>query len=406
MPAVAIGPETGPEIQNDDAVKFTASRRYGFPDLPADAPRFGRFSRTYFSAQPGVVIVGDYTGFSQNAANIGQIGEQASKFELRSLRLSLVGGIGSNGWASYQIAAEYKGFESEPAQSFQLTDLAITIPIDRRTRITLGKTKQSFGYEASGDTRNLPQNERATSPFVLSRNFGLRLNHVLGADRRATVALGLYNEAWDFNGATANNGLEINARVTGLVWVTGDASRYLHLGASWRRIPANASLHYRGRPETNIGDNFIDTGEFAASGANHYNVEALLGLGPVSVLAEVVTAAIDAPAVGNPHFGGWTLTASWVPTGESRPYDRNVGYARRIIPTGHWGAPEFVARLSRNDLDDGDIRGGRWTRASLGANWWATTRWRLGVNWGHVWLDRDGTKGQADLVLTRVQWVY
>lgn len=38
--------------------------------------------------------------------------------------------------------------------------------------------------------------------------------------------------------------------------------------------------------------------------------------------------------------------------------------------------------------------------------WWATRRWKLGVGWGHTWLDRFDKKGVSDSVQTRIQWIY
>jgi len=87
-------------------------------------------------------------------------------------------------------------------------------------------------------------------------------------------------------------------------------------------------------------------------------------------------------------------------------YDRTVGYARRVMPEGRWGAPELVARFSHVDLDGGSIQGGKFDKTYLGINWWATRRWKVGFGWGHTWLDRSGTTGITDIFLTRLQWVY
>jgi phosphate-selective porin OprO/OprP len=64
-----------------------------------------------------------------------------------------------------------------------------------------------------------------------------------------------------------------------------------------------------------------------------------------------------------------------------------------------WGAVEIAARLSHLDLDDGDIRGGRQTNATLSLNWYALSNVRVGVNaiWGHVAGDGDVLIGQTRL---------
>jgi phosphate-selective porin OprO/OprP len=72
------------------------------------------------------------------------------------------------------------------------------------------------------------------------------------------------------------------------------------------------------------------------------------------------------------------LGVSWLVTGENRPYDTSVGYARRVRPSGANGALELVARASRVDLDDGAVQGGRFVKSYLGANWWATPRLKFG----------------------------
>jgi len=128
--------------------------------------------------------------------------------------------------------------------------------------------------------------------------------------------------------------------------------------------------------------------------------------GPFSLLAELNQAWVQSSATGSPSFWGGYITVGWVLTGEARPYDRTVGYARRVMPKGRWGAPELVARFSHLDLDDAEAHGGEMSRLSFGINWWATRRWKLGVDAGRTWLDRDGLNGTADSVHARIQWIF
>ncbi len=51
-----------------------------------------------------------------------------------------------------------------------------------------------------------------------------------------------------------------------------------------------------------------------------------------------------------------------------RPNDRNVGYARRVIPTSFWVAPKLMATLSHVGLDDKKISGGYYDRVGFGVN--------------------------------------
>ena len=402
--AEPLGDHTGADVQLVDH-----KRKYLVPDLPPTKPptpeEAARKAEKFFTIRPSLAMLGDWTNYSQDAASVAQLGVQDDEFQVRSARLTFLGSIGSDYKVSYQVGGEYKGFDTEPEQSWQLTDLSLTFPLGARTKLTVGKTKETFSYEMVGDAANLPHSERVLSPFFVSRNFGARVLHVFGADKRATLSAGAYNDAWDINSKTSR-GWDLTARATGLVWDDPANQRFLHLGLAYRHVASDGQLRYKGRAETNVGDNAVDTGNIAADGADHFGAEALLNVGPFSLLGEYVAANVDSPTLDDPDFSGWYLTGSWVITGETRPYDRNVGYARRVIPKGYGGAPELVVRFSSVDLDSGPVSGGSFDKTYLGVNWWATTRWKFGVGWGHTWLDRNGLNGESDTILTRVQWVY
>ncbi len=385
-----------------DAHPIATPVDYAVPDLPPSTPRAQDGG---FSIRPSLVLLGDHSFFWQDDAGVAQVGEQRSRWELRAARLSLLGHVGTGFKISYQLAGEYKGFDGDPETDWQLTDLNITLPLGGRTKLQVGKAKEAFAYEMVGDAANLPASERVLSPFFVSRNTGLRLVHVWGPNRRGTLTLGLHNDSLDI-GTSSSRGWDVSGRLTALVWDRPETDNFLHLGAAFRAVASEGTLRYRGRPGSNVASNFIDTGELPADGAFHHGFEALLNLRNLSFLGEWVSAQVDAPAIGNPRFSGWYVTGSWILTGETRPYDRNVGYARRVIPKGRWGAPELVLRYADVDLRDEQVDGGRFRRIDVGANWWATTRWKFGIAYGHVLLDKDDTRGRTDTLLTRIQWIY
>jgi phosphate-selective porin OprO/OprP len=395
-----LGDHTGADI-----VVVDHKRKYAIFDLPLAKPPSPEKQARFFTIRPSIALLGDWTDFYQNRTSIGQVGVQDDEFQVRSARLNFIGSIGHGYKVGFQAGGEYKGFDTEPEQQWQLTDLSLTFPIGTRTKLAVGKIKETFSYEMVGDAANLPQFERVLNPFFVSRNFGARMTHVFGADKRATLSYGAYNDGWDIN-STTSRGWDLTARATGLVWDDPANKRFLHLGVAYRHVASDGVLRYRGRAETNVGDNFVDTGNITADSADHIGVEGLLNLGSVSLLGEYINANVNTPVGDDPSFYGYYLTASWIPTGESRPYDRNVGYARRVIPTGYWGAPELVMRFAHVDLDDKNAAGGSYDRLSFGLNWWATTRWKFGVLYGFTWLDRFGTQGQSNTLLTRIQWVY
>jgi phosphate-selective porin OprO/OprP len=378
------------------------------PDIPHSFEEKTQVRERWVTLKIGLVTLADYTAFNQDDVNVGQVGGQKDQWEARAARLMLRGTLGKDYKIGYLVAAEYNGFETEPEDLWSLTDLSFTFPIaGPATKLTLGKTKETFAYEMVGDAANLPQQERVLSPFFVSRNVGARLSHVLGESQRMTASAGVYNDAWVTGASWDESGTDVSARVTGLVWDCNDGTRFLHVGTSGRYAGADDNtMRYKGRPESNVADPFVDSGNLAGDHAWNLGLEALWNEGPFSVLAEYNRAWVDAQASGDPQFQGYYLTGSWIMTGETRPYDRTVGYARRVMPKGRWGAPELVARFSHLDIDDGPVQGGTFDKTYLGINWWATRRWKLGFGWGHTWLDRFAVTGEADSFQSRLQWVY
>lgn len=378
------------------------------PDVPESVVEQTQVRERWVTLKLGVAAVFDYTAFHQDADSVSQVGVQDDQFQVRDLRLILRGTLGTDYTVNYFVAGVYKGFDTDPEDNWDLVDLWFAFPLGSpATKLIVGKTKETFDYEMVGDSANLPQQERVLNPFFVSRNVGAKLTHVVGESQRMTASVGVFNDWWTRGDSLEDSGTDVSARFTGLLWDEPQSKRFLHVGVAGRYAGADKNtLRYKGRPESNVADNYVDTGNLPANHAWHMGLEGLWNEGPFSVLAEYNRAWVDSPANSNPNFSGYYVTASWVMTGESRPYDRTVGYARRVMPEGRWGAPELVARFSHVDLDDGVVQGGSYDKTYLGINWWATRRWKVGFGWGHTWLDRFSTIGGTDSVLTRVQWVY
>jgi phosphate-selective porin OprO/OprP len=217
-------------------------------------------------------------------------------------------------------------------------------------------------------------------------------------DRRGTWAVGLYDE----------DGTQATARLTALPIWADEGQRYLHFGFAVRYNSTDSGqLRFSGRPESNVTDLYVDTGNIAADHAWHAGLEALWADGPYSVLGEVVEARVSSNALGDPTFTGWYVTGKWTVTGGGpRPYDRNVAYARRMPVTGRHGEVELVARIGRVDLDDAAVSGGTMEKWYVGVNWWATKRWRATLGYGDTDLGRFGFDGNTKILLTRLQWIY
>lgn len=393
-----------PDLLADAGAAQPAPVRYAFPDFGVDRRVIPELTTRLVTARLGVDLIADWTGFNQDATSLALHGRQDDRFEVRSARVQIAGRLLDNDRIIYRFAAQYRGFDIDPDRNWDVTDAALTWLFNSRgSRINIGQIRETFSYETLANTATTPQSERIINVFAASRNIGISVTHVFGATRDWTASIGLYRDSFGFSGSGAG----ATARLTHLLWADADGGRYMHLGAAWRHRPDDdGMIRYRGRPGSNVADNFVDTGEFAASGANHFGVEGLWSNGGVSVLGEYVLARVSAPAHDNPWFQGFYVTGSWVLTGEHRPYDRAAGLARRLVPAGRWGAPEIVARYAAVDLESRDIRGGSFDRFEAGLNWWATSRWKWGVSAGRTWSRQASRRGRTDSLLLRAQWIY
>ena len=362
----------------------------------------------FFTLHLGLVPIFDYTWFTQDQASVDQVGVQENEFDIRSARIMARGTIfaRSKHAPRFLVAFEYRGFDSDPDQTWNFTDVSLTFPLGRIGDLTVGKTKENFVYEMVGDAANLPHVERLMSPFFVSRNIGLRWNRTAAAERM-TLSLGVYNDWLTTDPTWEDSGTTVAGRVTGLPWMGASGRRFLHLAGAFRRNGADeGTVRLKGRPESNVTDNYVDTGSIAASHASHYGLEALWNEGPVSLTAEYDESHVDAFDGSDPQFRGWYATGGWVLTGEHRPYDKRAGYARRVIPRGRWGAVELFARYGLVDLTDKGVDGGYLKKWFAGVNWWANRRIRISAGYGRATLDKAGTTGHTNQYFTRVQWVY
>jgi len=377
------------------------------PDATLETAKF-EDEHDRFAVKFGFVVMPmDYTSFDQDARSKAQVGNQQDELEARSLRLSARGHFELFRTWNYMASYEYKGFDQTSTDDWNVTDLRISTVVGPKLgTLTLGKIKEPFVYEMVGDAANLPHNERLLSPFFRSRNDGATLGNAV-LDQRATWVVGWYSDWWTQGTSWSDSGNDFAGRLTVLPVWSGDGASYLHLAASTRYYgAADDQLRYKGKPASNVADDYVDTGKVPGDHAWHTGVEALWNHGGYSVLAEYVRADLSTRDDRDPTLDGWYVTGSWVITGEHRPYDRKAGYARRILPQGRWGAVELIGRYGRVDLDDGVVRGGTMAGWWTGVNWWANNRWKASIGYGNIDLDRFGVNGNTKTLLTRLQWIY
>lgn len=132
---VPLGNHTGGDTHAVDH-----KRKYFWPDFKPFKPPGPNAQARFFTIRPSLALIFDYTDFDQNQTSLAQLGEQDSQFQVRSARLNVFCSIGHG----YKVGTEYKGFDSDPDQTWQLTDPSLHFPIGNRTKLSIGKTKETF----------------------------------------------------------------------------------------------------------------------------------------------------------------------------------------------------------------------------------------------------------------------
>ncbi len=189
----------------------------------------------------------------------------------------------------------------------------------------------------------------------------------------------------------------------------------LHLGVSasrenpegWtdgRGAAHAADARLQARPGAGLTPvRLVDTGSLAPVAHIHRTgLEGVWIHGPVSLQGELMHADISrGDGLRDYRADGGYVTASWLLTGESRPYA--AGSLSNPKPSRARGAVELLARYSRIDLDDAGIDGGRQHDWTVGANWYLGPYVKLQANYVRVDATRAGVRSRPGLVEVRVQ---
>ena len=274
--------------------------------------------------------------------------------------------------------------------------------------LRIGQSKTPVGFEGNTSSNAPTFIELALSTQAVYENRRVGVDWALSRPSWL-AAVGYYGG--DLQGD--NDGHTLAGR---LAWVPrhqpGDV---LHLGVTAsRESPASSvnglglanvpSARFRSTPEAGLSPLYlVDSGTLKnVDKVDRYGFEALWIRGPWSLQGEYLRANTSFDD-GKPAYriDGWYAFASWVATGESRPYkDGNVG---NVVPSRPWGAVEFAARYSTVDLDGGGIMGGREHDWTLGVNWYLGRHLKLQANYIRAFSDRKQLAVDPHIVELRAQ---
>ncbi|MEP1593570.1 MAG: porin [Halieaceae bacterium] len=380
--------------------------------------KWNRFDTRFVSGiAAGALALDRQTWVDQDNASRNQVGDldEFEGGEIRALRFGAVGTINFDKpwiWTLFGATHAFdQGFDSQEDDDFTFFDVRLDIPLWQKASFSIGKQKEPISMERMMGMTDMPQQERSAGADALlpSRNIGLVMAGSLFNDRLALAAGGFNN--WldkDQPNSFSDNSTQYVGRATWVPYQSDNESTLLHLGAGIRYSDTEEKFAIATEPEFNQSPDFISTDTLLADGADTYQAEASLRSGPFWLHSEYIESQIDNPLLLDPTARGYHVTASWLMTGEVRPYNKRVGIFGKIpisrtVHQNGWGAWEISARYSNFDANDGRLFGGELDIWSAGINWWLSPYFNVNMNYRYITLeDGDGIEGTSQGFSTRL----
>lgn len=324
------------------------------------------------------------------------LGNEEDGFEFRRARLFFSGTV--YGKVEFKAQYDFAGGDAD------FKDVWIALKQDWG-KIKFGHFKEYFSMEELTSSKYLSFLERSlpVGAFSPSRNSGVGFEGKSGD--KFNWGVGYFYDANDFGVSVNEDQTNVTGRIAFRPLYEDDGERMFHIGIGANLRDFASTARFRTRPETHFTGRYVDTGNFAASGADIFNFELATVQGPFWAAAEYFTADVDAAGSGDPSFDGFYAQAGYFFTGESRAFKTSSGVFDRLKPANNWGdsgggAWELAFRYSTIDLTDGAISGGEEDNISIGLNWYPNPVTRLMIN--YVNADVDGV-GEGDFILVRWQ---
>jgi phosphate-selective porin OprO/OprP len=290
------------------------------------------------------------------------------------------------------------------------------IPFVGSFKFGLYKAPMSLEALESSSSTTMMETASPVSSFAPGYKFGMQLGNALFR-KRSTLYGGWYADAEETDTGDASTS---NTRLIGrATWLPMDnassnATHFIHVGMSGSYIYASGGgFQYRSRPEAHLAPYLVDTGVIDGDRAVVMGAEAAWVKGPLSAQSELMVATGDDNTGDTFRFGGFYLYGSWILTGESRGYNRDVGVFKGVNPrrpisfkNRSWGAWEWAMRFSHVDLTDGTIQGGKMDIISTGLNCYLTKKNRLMFNLGYADVKDAPSEGDLLFLESRFQILF
>ena len=379
-----------------------------------DEPKkpWNEFNLGFTTFKPGLGFMYEYGTFDQDADSKKQseIGgyELETTFKVRDFRLLFSGQLNTKRNITWKTGIMYDG----PSRSWFIRESGLTIAVPELWgNIFIGRTKEGF---------SLVKVMNAGAVWTMERQVALDVIPILAdgvkwmgwlPKERFFWNAGIYSDWLSEGQSFSTYKWQTVARFGFLPIYSPKENTLLHIATSVRYGEVkDGEIKLRSRPEANTAPYFLDTGDFPADHSTHIGYEVYYSNHSLMLGSEYYVHNFHSPETHNPQFRGGEVVASYILTGESRPYSTVSGIysfipVSKSVFKGGPGAIEVLLRYSKLDLNAGLVTGGKFWRLTPMVNWYLSPMLRWEFAYGYGSLDRFDLTGTTQFFQSRIQIV-
>ena len=368
---------------------------------------WNEFDGTLSTLKLGGGFLYEYGTYIQDDVSKEQI-DMEPAFRVRDFRITMSGRVKVKRFLTWKLGIMYDA----PSNSWLIRETGIMVGVPELSgHIFVGRTKEGFslnkvmnGYAGWGMERQMALD---VIPILAD---GVKWMGFL-PKQRLLWNIGVFSDWLSEAQSFSTYAWQFALRAGWLPFYSETNNNLLHLAVSYRYgEPEGGSIRVRSRPEAITAPYFIDTEIFPAHHSNQFGGEIYFSSGPLMLGTEYYLHQFSSPQTDNPLFQGGEVVASYIITGESRPYSTVSGIygfvpVNKSVFDGGPGAWEVVLRYSTLDLNGGTLTGGKFWRITPMVNWYLSENVRLELAYGYGVLNRFNLEGTTQFFQSRIQFM-
>ena len=350
------------------------------------------------TARFGYGFVYDIASYTQDEASRQQF-SMPTDHGLRDFRVLFKGRFKTQRGLSWTMGIMYDGTDED--WHFRQTGVQVDLP-ELSGRVFVGRTKEGYSQSKVMVGYYILNIERAQTldAFIPILADGIKY---MGYYPRQSVFLNL-GYFWDGMSEKEKFALYDNQAVVRLGWqpILSEAEqKVLHVAVMARSsTPDEGKIRLKSKPGAWLAPNFLDTGTLTSDESHTFGLEANYRSGSWLFAGEYDWQDLKVAGGGTPMFHGGEVSATWLITGEVRPYNKLGGFYNQVTPKksifeGGRGALETTLGFTYNDFEDGSIDGGKFWRVTPMLKWYLSEYIGFEAAYGYGELDRFGLTGRT-----------